>query len=290
MPGYRKRAVAAALCFLARLHGSGASQGAARQGVTPAFFEEEPIARPFNPSASGPQTIAALQTASEQAGGSHGPPFPAQRQASPAARRAQHSAELVSDAALQGPSAWSAPRFREAAGTAEKIASLFASGARAAAKNVAPSWFQPASMVATDAVPAAISVPAAPAVAAAKAAVAEPAPRSTVATQLESPGAVSFLGNFKRASLQPQKARAASMLQSGDMARGAAAAPAGKDLPVKLPGVPPVTPESQAENLAAMRRLEEQREAEAREAEEINRQASLEDKMTSARLETRGFR
>lgn len=298
MPGYCKKAAVAALCLVAaRVSGSGvsvsssASHGRARHGVTPSFFEEEEI-KPFNPAASGPQTVAALQTVAVQAPASPSSQGPRAAmiqkvEATPVAQHAQHSVQLLSDAALEAPSAWSVPKMKEAAGTASKVLALVASGARAAVKNVAPSLFEPISTAAMSVAPGNVSsAAAAPATAALDPAQGVSTRADSTAVEVQSPGAVSFLGGVKRASELPRQAFAPSMLQaSGPELAKPKPSPAAAEsdfLPVKL-GPRPATQEAEAAQWANMRELEEQAAAEAREAEEVQRQASLEDTMTSVR-------
>mmetsp|Transcript_6370 Transcript_6370/g.17112 ORF Transcript_6370/g.17112 Transcript_6370/m.17112 type:complete len:339 (-) Transcript_6370:74-1090(-) len=298
-----------------RRHASGTSllqlsQGQASvhsNGVTPDFFEDSGAAATpsFNPVVSA-ETAAAVHAVLQQPRAASAPPPDVLAAiASHTSSGAKSSMQLMPTEPAAGTSMFSTMNLKDASTQASRIFSLVAEGARAAARNVAPSWFSaadstsPPSQAARQVSPTVIvdasrghkpmkpmavpqlepmaTAPAAPAAFAAMAVEGREPPAS--------PGAMSFFGSsLRRPEGEPVPAvpEAPMAMLATSPSQAPAVVPAERDPDAMEELHAPQR--TQAELEAGNRRAEQLRLAEVAEARELSRQADLEAQMEDTRI------
>lgn len=273
-------------------------------GVTPEFFEDAGAASTgsFDPVVSG-RTVAAVQAVLAQPQAAAPPPEALAAASSSVSSGATSSMQLLPKESAS-PSMLSSSKLNEAASEASRIFSLVAEGARAAARNAAPSWFsstEPApvpTQAGEKATPSTVIVdatrghkPMQPMAAAQlghaeiKVPVAASAGAAASTQESASPGAMSFFGSVRRRADGEAPPAAPVAMIATKPSRAAVVAPAAGPDNEDAMQVLPSPQRTQAQLQADSRRAEELRQAEAREARELSRQADLEASMENVRLD-----
>mmetsp|Transcript_53359 Transcript_53359/g.155511 ORF Transcript_53359/g.155511 Transcript_53359/m.155511 type:complete len:339 (+) Transcript_53359:61-1077(+) len=314
---YAAGAVSHHLAASARRHAPGPSLLQVKQthtsvhshGVTPDFFEDASASavRSFNPVASG-ETAAAVQEVAAAANPSLVPPPEALAAVASHGKSGAKSSMQLLPTEPASQSMMSSMRLNELSSEAGRIFSLVAEGARAAVRNVAPSWFNVTDSTAKPLQAAEAAQPGTVAVDATRGhkriqpmAAAElghseakapigggPAQAHTDSHEAAALGAMSFFsGARRRPDGSAPAAVPVAMIATGP-AKAVSPAPPAAQAPERdedAMEVVVVPQRTQAELQARRQRLEAMRAAEAREAREHSRQADLEDKMESVRLD-----